>query len=393
MGFTPEKILGFLGGGRVGANSEEFSSPVQTEHERTTGADIQQRQNINRRFGQGALVAGSALGGMALARSLPGIVQQVAPQLAGQAPIQPQQAQQPTPGPQAQQAQAPTPAPIPAPASAQVTQIPAVQILTKMGIKEKVDAMLKSGNTPDAISAVLSAQGRSRGQTDPEMIKVITEYAQTKPLEKPPEIKPEAEIQGRQAVFPDGKIGTIESSKDGIAKVNVDGQIRHRNENDLTISPLPEKDLADLFNEMIAMIEKETGQEVSRHVEWAGYDPEAKELAYKPWNGEQYTFDEIEPEDIDTLNNFLSVRKTSGNSLIGAWEAGTKSPIGSAMHALVEKLKTKAKEKGLTKAHKRKFETIYSGTEPAKKAANEKKKRLDKEKRDEEKRKKGKAGK
>lgn len=196
------------------------------------------------------------------------------------------------------------------------------------------------------------------------------------------------ETVGNLALMPNGDIGEIQSEKNGIAKLRTDHGENHRKINELTVSPLSKPDLATLHNELLRGIESSTGKEVSRHVNWIGYDPEANELAYKPWNGEEYVFDNIPKEDVDKLTSFLSKRKTTGENFVGAYEAGTDSPVGHEMFKLLQKLKARAKEQGKPKAHVRKFETVYSAYEPAEKEAKEKKKKIEKEMKEREKRKK-----
>ena len=144
---------------------------------------------------------------------------------------------------------------------------------------------------------------------------------------------------------------------------------------DLAQSPLLEKDLAELHNDLISGIEKETGEETSRNVHWAAYDPETNSLLYVPYLGSGYLYDEIPEEDVKLLTNFLSTRKTTGKNFIGAWGAGTKSPIGAAMSALIKRLQSERGGKG--KEYSRKFQTVYNAYEPAQKAAkkDEEKKR------------------
>lgn len=174
---------------------------------------------------------------------------------------------------------------------------------------------------------------------------------------------------GSSVLFPDGKIGKIDSIKQGIAKVNVDGKDRHKNLDELIESPLPEKDLSDIYTDVLSEIKKETGQEVSRNVYWAGYDPNTNELAFIPHLGSLYVYKDISPEDSKELTSFLTQRKTTGENFIGAWEAGSKSPIGAAMSALIQRLQKTA---GKGKEYSRKYEKIYDALEPAKLAAKRK---------------------
>jgi hypothetical protein len=178
---------------------------------------------------------------------------------------------------------------------------------------------------------------------------------------------------GSLALTPQGDLGEIESIKNGIATIDSNGNKKTRKLSEIETSPLPAKDLADLHADLIAGIEKHTGQQVSRNVNWAGYDPETRQLAYIPHNSDKlYTYDNIPEEDVKQLTNFLTQRKSSGDNFIGAWQSGTKSPIGAAMYAMIQKLQKERGGKG--KEYSGKFQSVYSALEPAISASKKKKK-------------------
>ena len=276
--------------------------------------------------------------------------------------------------------------------------------LTKLGVLDKVKGFLKNGNPPEAIAAAIGLQNKKGGvigKVDPELLSNIQAYAQKQPsidetgqaVTKPPPdplTAPESTVKpskGQIVETPDG-IGEVREIRNGKALVEVDGKMRKMLEEELMEPGLPQKDLADLHDELIKGIKTYTGKEVSRHVEWAGYDPEHKELVYRPWGDKEYVYDNIDPEDVEMLTNLLTQRKTTGENYIGSWEAGTESPIGAAMHALINKVRNKAKESGQEKAHKRRYEAVYSAYEPAQKASKQKKEAEKKRLKDEEKRRK-----
>lgn len=194
---------------------------------------------------------------------------------------------------------------------------------------------------------------------------------QTNEAPQKPQIAQSGKIEaGADAQLPSGDIGKVEEIKNGIAKVIVDGKERHVKAEELETPPLPEKDLADLLQDLLKGIEKHTGQEISRMASFVGYDPEANELAFRAHTGASYTFDNIDPEDVELLKSQLVQRKTTGENYIGAWGSGTKSPIGAAMSKLIQKYRERAAG---GKPHIRKFETIYSSDEPAHLALKKKK--------------------
>ena len=117
-------------------------------------------------------------------------------------------------------------------------------------------------------------------------------------------------------------------------------------------------------------MEKETGEDVSRMVQWAGYNPETNTLQFLPHSGKLYKYGDISPEDAALLTDILSTRKTTGANFIGAWKAGSKSPIGAALSKLIRKLQSERGGKG--KEYEETHEPIYSAYEPAIEAKKEK---------------------
>ncbi len=175
-------------------------------------------------------------------------------------------------------------------------------------------------------------------------------------------------IEKKSLVSSPQGIGEVREIRNGKALVEVDGKLHKIDSDELEQSPLPEKELADLYDELVGGIEKETGQEVSRNVEWAGYDPKTNELLYKPHGSNKvYAYADIPEEAAETLTSFLTQRKSTGENFIGAWKKGSSSPIGAAMYQLIKKLQDERGGKG--NEYKNRFETLYDALEPAKEAA------------------------
>lgn len=301
-------------------------------------------------------------------------------------------------------------------------------LFNQMG--DKVTGIIKSlagQQDPETIAAVLDQKILSPGQKKwlsqqgaDDLPGLVADYLSTLPPEQssappaeqpatqaapPPEApqptavapaqahaeKPKEEITvGGSAQLPSGDIGKIESVKNGIAKITVDGKERHVKADELEAAPLPEKDLADLFDELKARIEKETGEEISRMAGFVGFNAENNELAFRGHTGDLYIFDEIDPEDIKFLTEATVMRKTTGENYIGPWYKGTKTVMGAKMHELFNKYRARAEERARPsagelsetgvpietekgKAHKAKFETVYSPFDIAHKASAAKK--------------------
>lgn len=307
-----------------------------------------------------------------------------------------------------------SPSSIQSPVPSQPPNVNSSQILQEMGLTEKINNLFKAGNNPEQISAgvqlsltpgsknylqnklksgeakplpemiqdyLTEQQGQQRteaaqkiDQVTPEQKTAISEKLmageKAKPLEKMVEQTPQ---KGSVVSTPDGMVGEIKDIKKKEALVESDGKLHKVKVDELIQSPLPEKDMADLYDDLIKGIEKETGEEVSRNVNWAGYDPEKNQLAYLPRDGALYIYDDISEQDKSMLEKFMSTRKTTGENYIGAWTEGTKSPIGAGMSALIKKLQAERGGKG--NEYSQKFPTLYSALEPAQKAAKAKKRK------------------
>lgn len=311
---------------------------------------------------------------------------------AGPAPIAPINAPQAqTPPIQPQGMAQPTQTGTTAPVNPIQPTIPSSQVLSQMSLKDKVDTMRKAGNTPEAIAAALNMQLTSgqrkwfgeqlkSGSVKP-LQEIVKDYFNEVPLQtsEVPRSTAEVPLQTEEEVKPISKgitvaspkgIGQVKEIRGDQALIESDGKIHKANVDELIESPIPEKDLADLYDEMIAGIEKQTGKQVSRNVEWSGYDPKVNELAYKPHGSDKfYVYDDISPEDVNILTSFLTQRKSTGQNFIGAWEAGSESPIGAAMYQLIKKLQAERGGKG--NEYKARFETIYDALEPAKTASKQ----------------------
>lgn len=249
------------------------------------------------------------------------------------------------------------------------------EYLEKLGIKDKVDDLLKRGNSPEQTAAVLgmkSGMGKVRGEIDPELLANIDAYAKL-PHSVPEEKIENVPIAKNETVATPHGVGEVKEIRNGKSIVEVNGKKHQVDEDELEASPIPEKDLADLYDELIQGIEHETGEDVSRMVQWAGYNPETNTLQFLPHTGKLYKYGNISPDDAALLTDILSTRKTSGENFIGAWKAGSKSPIGAALSKLIRKLQTERGGKG--NEYEETHEPIYSAYEPAVQAAKKKKKK------------------
>jgi hypothetical protein len=390
-GHSIEKILQFIT--RSGKNLDKMlpkSAPSANVYQQAQSGI---HEEIPRIAKGAAAIGGTALGAYALSRAIPqAIIPEILPaqaqipfsprSLAGQLPKQigqvaPAQAQVP-PDPMQQAAQQVQPAkPI-------VPQVSPDIIIEQMGVKDRVDTMLQAGNSPDAIAATLTSLGRNRGKTDADLVKVINDYAASRPVV--PTVQPEQKMPspkvesiqfekptdmrvyevGNLALLPKGDIGEIEAIKNGIAKVNVDGRITHRKLDDLEEMPISQPDLATLYENLIQAIPNELKSKV---INFAGYDPNANELIFRPHNGPAYVYKNIPPEFAEKLKNAMFQAKTSGENFYGSWSEGGPSRF-AGLSQLIKELQKEYGGKG--KEYVRKYETLVDILAEPEKAKKEK---------------------
>jgi hypothetical protein len=279
------------------------------------------------------------------------------------------------------------------------TSFDSASILDKLGIKNKIERLRHQGKDPEIIRAAISKlitpeMEKKAGMPLKDVVEDYLSKGPTTRLAKLPEgqgrnfkgllepfedkpLNPEdyqvKPLEKQQTVASPQGMGEVREIRGDKALIDINGKLHKVDVDELIQSPVPEKDLADLYDELNEGIEKETGEDISRMVNYAGYDPKTNKMVFLPHNGALYEYSDIEPEEVEMLTDILNVRKSSGENFIGAWKAGSKSPIGAAMSALIKKLQEKAGGKG--KEYSGKYETVYSYLEPAVRAAKKKKKK------------------
>lgn len=253
-------------------------------------------------------------------------------------------------------------------------------IIEQMQLGEKISNLLNRGMSPkdtaDVIENHILKPGEKKWLSEqikegnaPSMRQMVEDFAsKNQPAQQESPKKP---VKGDLVASPNGVIGELESIRDQEALVKSKGKLHKVKANEIIPSPLPAKDLADLHEDLIKGIEHETGEEVSRMVNWAGYNPKTNKLSFLPHIGAMYTYGNISEEDKNFLTSVLNTRKTSGENFIGAWKEGSKSPIGAAMSAFIQRLQKERGGKG--NEYEEKYETIYDATLPAKQAAEKRK--------------------
>jgi len=196
----------------------------------------------------------------------------------------------------------------------EINTLPVENVLDNFGIKERVDALLNNNDVPTTSAAVWSLLNPNQKKAYEKALKageikpleeVIDEYSKLKLSSKEPkqesfELSPTLqgaenpintdilpdntdkikELQKESTVISPVGLGRIKELRNGKAMLEIDGKKHVVNEDELIESPLPEKELEELYDDLISGIEKKTGQEVSRNVHWAGYDQNTNELAY-----------------------------------------------------------------------------------------------------------------
>ena len=305
------------------------------------------------------------------------------------------------------------------PAQAQAISINPTEILKKNNLTDKVDQLIASGNDAEGITGYLRKfhpdivkKLEKEGQQDVENL--INSYVVEKgkpsvpPLKSPessennpgkqpisslkemisPKIEKNVALPGESTVdvqkrlkldygeaekiaknstvaTPSG-VGEVLEIRNGQAIVEIDGKKHKVAEDELLQSPIPEKDLADLYEDLLRSIEHETGDQVSRSINTVAYDPDNNSVIVTFNNGDQYSYDDLDEEEQKESTELLGLRKTSGRSHIGAFEEGTKSPAGAKMSAFVKKLQSRRGGKG--NEYAKHYKPVYSRLGPAEEA-------------------------
>lgn len=404
-GFTADQVLKYLAGGKKALSMPEEQAPEgATEFQQTRNRDISRREDVNKKGIQAAGLVGAGLAApmaaTALQHALPNSLKPMTAPLTTALQQQTQQSQPQQP---------------PIQNVNDVTNVTQQQVKPQLdfaelkktykGFFDKIDDLKNSGNNPDAISAFFrkfspSQSEKFEKQTGMKLEEIVQSYiaegskaqeqapieemapaaesVMESPSQKLPHSVPEEKIENvpiakNETVSTPHGVGEVKEIRNGKAIVEVNGKKHQVDEEELEASPLPEKDLAALYDELIQGIEGETGEDVSRMVQWAGYNPETNTLQFLPHTGKLYKYGNISPEDAALLTDILSTRKTSGENFIGAWKAGSKSPIGAALSKLIRKLQAERGGKG--QEYEETHEPIYSAYEPAVQAAKKKKKK------------------
>ena len=182
---------------------------------------------------------------------------------------------------------------------------------------------------------------------------------QTPEVEQPapepikPEIANQEENKKKSVFLPNGEVGRVISEKDGIAKVEVNGEIKHRKVSDLEEAPLDLDHLANLYEELTNAIPE---SERSSVMNFAGYDSNANELAFRPHGGALYVYKDIPQEFADKLQNAMFKAKTTGQNFYGAWAKGENSRF-AGLSELIRQLQKEYGGRG--KEYVRKYETVH----------------------------------
>lgn len=357
------KILSSIKAGYSAKEILSFISKITQKQEKQQGGTESQilAQNIRQRDEKleniaktGAKLGATALGTYAISRAISPTLQ-----TALQSALPNEQPQSNPTAPSEQLSNAPTQNPLP-------SDFNSKDLLESLKVNERVDNWSKKHSHEDIAEIlnkyILKPEQKKwlKKQTEHSLDVIVKDYLEKKnsnPL----------------VLLKSGQVGEIESEKDGISKIRIGDQVRDIGEENFVRSDISKKDLAELYKEVIEESARVSGEDVSRNVSWAGYDPKVNEFIYLPHDGGAYIYDNISEQDAKNLTEILTLRKTSGENFIGAWKKGSKSPIGSAMHAFIKKLQAERGGKG--NEYVRKFHKIYDAFEVAKEAVKRKKKR------------------
>jgi hypothetical protein len=343
MGFTPQQILNSIAGG----NKNMIQEPVETltEHEKILKSEEERKKKQQKALlGAATLAGGTALGTYALSRALPAAVQQLAPNLLGQGvtPV-------PTPAatPTAVQAPIPTPTPAQAPVPSPINTVNFNQFAARYpNIYSKVKNMQAAGNDISVIKGYYEKYKpgdvkrieKESGLPFQEIVEGF--FTNPSPEEKPEieKVEPEKIIEKKIAMLPSGDIGEIESEKNGIAKINVNGQEKHRKLDEIKQEP---PDLETAVNYMIDSIpEKEKSTAMQESI----YVPELKLMLTKFWDGKIAWYLDVDEDLYDNIALGLYQPKTKGKTGIAEYNPGVIDSRGAGFSEQISRNPKYSKE-------------------------------------------------
>lgn len=220
----------------------------------------------------------------------------------------------------------------------EVNPIDAEKVLKDRGVLDQVKTMLKAGNKPEEITALIAAKGGKGGKfkagEDPELLKAIEQYAQTTPQQpqinapvepespKLDERKQEVErqpIAKNQIVSTPQGVGEVKEIRNGQAVVEVDGKRHKVSESEIEPPAFTDDEVADAYDNLMAKIPEEHR---SGFLTWSGYDEDLNKIVYIPIGGKAEELYDITPEEVKKIKEGKGVARTTGENREGFWVEG-----------------------------------------------------------------------
>lgn len=397
MGYGADKILQMLSKDKKGV--PQIDDSMLTESEKGSEIEEIRRQNINKRALQvagGAVAlaapmllprAGAAIAG-ALSEKTPSPMDETPGQVIAQEVNQPGKIPN-VPVPPQQQIQVPID-------QTEVDTNPKYQpeydFLEKRKLIIKMQTMAKAGKSPKEIAEMLKKKlpmmeqeyirslGGGEGSLDDKLLDIANKFTQPtgiiqKQVEKLPKLTEQSETEPTNLVLTKaGDLGDIKGADAKGLLINVDGKVHKYGDQDVIESPLPQKDLATLYEDLIQGIPEKAR---SSMINMAGYDPESKEFIFIPHSGDIYRYDDIPEEFAKKLEQVMFRAKTTGENFYGSWSEGEESR-GAGLSGLIKELQKYYGGKG--KEYSRKYKKIFDLLELPKQAVREKYAKRKKEK-------------
>ena len=165
-----------------------------------------------------------------------------------------------------------------------------------------------------------------------------------------PEESIERNEVGSSVLLPDGSIGEIESVKQGIAKVKVDGKDRHKKVDELIEAPEGLEDAARHLVSLIPEKEKSTAFQESIHITLPGMDGEEMPIMLTKYYGGKWAwYLGVSNDDYNEIALGTYEPKTKKKTSIGEYKPGVIDSRGAGNQELIIKNpKYSKKNKGIT---------------------------------------------
>ncbi len=194
-------------------------------------------------------------------------------------------------------------------------------------IKSLHDAYKKQ-NLKIPFSKVIQSNTDLSEEESARIAKAFTEKQNEEPTSPQSNVEQPNRMEiGRTVSLPDGKTGTVEGIRQGIASIEADGKKYHRKEEDLIESPFSNEELINQVQDILNIPEIDRSSIVSLF----NYDPVDKQIFIQFHNGTTTKYLDVDPEKVFRIANKMGIPVSEGKNIFGAWSPKDKKSLGATL--------------------------------------------------------------